>query len=105
MCSFYTRRNLPHLLFSSSDRSIDRLMSRFFDNAALYEHMTGTHINCHLCPEENQHRCVGRGKGGPCIDFYVFFLSSCLSLLPSSPYWGMCSFFMFKAPFSRIWGG
>ncbi|CAM9982403.1 unnamed protein product, partial [Ectocarpus sp. 8 AP-2014] len=29
---------------------------RFFDNTALYDHMTGTHINCHLCPEENQHR-------------------------------------------------
>ncbi|CAN0468086.1 unnamed protein product, partial [Ectocarpus sp. 8 AP-2014] len=22
---------------------------RFFDNTALYDHMTGTHINCHLC--------------------------------------------------------
>ncbi|CAM9514578.1 unnamed protein product [Ascophyllum nodosum] len=29
---------------------------RFFDNVALYEHMTSSHINCHLCPEEHQHR-------------------------------------------------
>ncbi|CAB1099906.1 unnamed protein product [Ectocarpus sp. CCAP 1310/34] len=38
---------------------------RFFDNTALYDHMTGTHINCHLCPEENQHRQARYFRGEP----------------------------------------
>lgn len=48
-----TRSWLMLCLFSSA---VAWSESRFFDNTALYDHMTGTHINCHLCPEENQHR-------------------------------------------------
>lgn len=48
--------DVPSVLVSLAVFGARTLESRFFDNHALYDHMTRTHINCHLCPEENQHR-------------------------------------------------